>query len=395
MKHEQPEVIREDFNYADYRNYMDSITVGARKTGLLDEELAQEAVMDRRTICMEFNGTQVPVFVPLEYVAGFDFERSRLIAEKNRTDGRIGGSHPEIYYFSAPNSSSSDVIAGISRATETLVSRTRNASIFYDFSEEDMTTEDVLAHSIAACGALGRVVKLELEDAEYKPYTDQEPGEASISFYVFDITNAHNLISTISIREAITRLRETGELDENIMVLTGNELAEKPELLEQMWQIFRRRFQDLGKNHPVSMEDSREEVVGQLCDPGAVSFIYLVNREAACFSYLLQNPEECYWLNQGFIQEKVIDDRKSFAYFPGIVADSDKGSHLSLPVFRAIIDTLHATGEDFRIAFENTNLSELYIPKLTYAAVDASRDKFIPSQPIKIDNQVYRLLELS
>ena len=108
---------------------------------------------------------------------------------------------------------------------------------------------------------------------------------------------------------------------------------------------------------------------------------------------LPENFESLYWLNTGFLSDQQENANKlTPIFFPGIVA-SGAGGNYAAEVIGLFAREAAAVGINARVYFENTNLSEMYIPRIVHDAI-ATEPRITVNQPRKIDQTMYRLVSI-
>ena len=79
--------------------------------------------------------------------------------------------------------------------------------------------------------------------------------------------------------------------------ISGKELRQNPDLADELWQLYQSRFLELGTNHPVSMEDSREFFDHHILHGETNTVIKFDNEgHVACFAYYTRDLNRCAWL---------------------------------------------------------------------------------------------------
>lgn len=367
------------FDFEPYRDYCDAVTVGARKLGLLDKELALKAISDPRSIVVENQGHIIPAFVPFEYAAGYDQERSMKIVEDK------GVPYEGIFYFCLPPSNiPEDQLGNVSKALAG-----KNVAIFFDHSQNDRQTETIIAKVV-------QDAMLYYQEAGLIDKRTGNDSKASISLYTTkaNLTDRPDIPIQLSFSSAYNYFVAAGKNQKyprrGVSVFSGSEISNHRELQEQIWQLYQSRFQWLGEEHPLSMEDAEEEFFGQIQNPNTEIFVNFSEGKIVGVMDTMTRPEDIYWLNPGFFENLTLEENRKILFIPGIVADP---RHLgqSGPLITKLCEMASCTGNDYKIIFENTNLSELYVPKLGHRFANRSGNYEL-SFPAVEDRHFYRLI---
>jgi hypothetical protein len=375
------------FDFIGYRARLDSEALGSRKIGLLSQELAERACLDQRTVVASIDGLSIPILVPIEYVDGYDSGRSIQIA-------RTGGRNPEGAVYSLPVSS--DIIERLI-ASDELMNELRShlgegTKIYFEHTmdAEDRMTEAAI-ELLAALGVMWREIPLHDKGAP------AENAQAAMSFYV---TPTHHVEASVDsggdisiydeFREAVLSGEHEMFPDSGVTILSADDLS--PEMRDRLWVLYKERFQDLGSNHPISMEDTRE-LFDELVDArGTTLSVYFSNAEPVAFMFFMTDPASLSWLNQQYIEAHLVTDT-NLLFFPGIVAKADGVGKYAKPTIQLPTVMASRTSREYTVAFESTNRSSAYIPRLVYEYVNDS-GVLAADMPVPIDTTVYRCIEV-
>ncbi len=374
------------FDFEAYRVLLDQGAVGSRKIGLMDPDMAQQAFLDQRTVLVNTQGMSVPAIVPIEYVEGWDQERARRIAQENDSEGQ------EVYYLAL----SGDMIEQFVRQPEALAdlaSKAREGLKLYfehTLAQDDKVVEN-LGRLLSAAGLSWH--ELPLMDSQAQEGREQ----ASMSFYA--ALTHHTSVETtplepISIYERFEQLVAEGKYEkfpENGPTILGTQDLDQ-HLRDQLWDLYEQRFQDLGENHPISMEDNRDFFEQLIETQGTTLSVYFNEGRPVAFMFFMTSPESISWINSDFIEEHTRGEER-FLFFPGIVARADGVGHYAEPVIQLPTHVISQTSLDYRVCFESTNRSSGYIPRLVEDYVNATAELSI-DPPAPIDTTYYRCLEV-
>ena len=159
-------------------------------------------------------------------------------------------------------------------------------------------------------------------------------------------------------------------------MFTGAQLQANPDLVNELWGITKLGFgKQLGANHPVSMEETREFFEERLFLGQSFTVIRFADGQPMCFGSLTQGFENCPWMNPNSSQLKQqIDDSRSKGeipiYFSEVISKGQAGSGYARGIFDCVIDLTHRLPHPIRLLFESTNRSSRYIPRGVQRAFD-------------------------
>ncbi len=375
------------FDFAEYRARLDREALGSRKIGLLSEELAEQARLDHRTVTAGIDGLSIPILVPIEYVDGYDGERSMQIAH-------FGGSISGGDVYSLPISS--DILERLIASDELMNElKSRLDGGTKVFFEHTMNPEDKITQAtinlLAALGVEWREIPLHDEGAP------ADNTQAAMSYYITPTRHVEKSIGfggDASIYNLYKKAVLDGEYDmfpeSGATILSSDDLS--PEMIDRLWVLYEERFQDLGSNHPISMEDTRE-LFNELIDAqGTTLSVYFSNAEPVAFMFFMTDPSALTWLNPKYIEDHLAPDT-DLLFFPGIVAKADGVGRYAKPTIQLPTQMASRTSREYTVAFESTNRSSAYIPRLVYEYVNDS-GVLAADLPVAIDTTVYRCIEI-
>lgn len=349
----------------------------SRKSGILAAEIYDAAMNDPSTITSDFEGVRVPVLVDIKYGLGLGYDEDRAVGYAENDAPVNVLSVPVGDLDEADRQRVIDAIAGAGPR-----------SIFYADNEQRDSTA-------LTAGLAERHVNAEevpLPNYRCRP----ENRQASLSLYVCDVVTKEvepGRRSLASVQEHFDTTALPHIDDKANATLLKNGTSFTPEELEDLWRLYEDKFEFLGENHPISMEDTREDFLALISDESVMVSIRYMDNKPVCFTYFTENPENLYWLNQSYLKE-LGDDRPDLTplFFPGIVSSRAAGNHAA-EVISLFTHEASAVGLSGRIIFENTNLSEMYVPRIVQGAISQEPNCQVDT-PQKVDQTVYRLLSL-
>jgi hypothetical protein len=318
--------------------------------------------------------------------SGYDVERCyRIAGVEDDLDGQ-----GRVRYFAAPN-------APVSRTNVAVVTQELleqgSGHVFYDRHFSGAVPE-LLQQAFSEAGLAYDEVKL-LDDMATKGNE-----QASISLYGFSVDPerpAEPVNSSIDAwigeyRSSVAAGAYEHDLQNGEVMLKGDEIDD--EMYSKMWKLYVDRFQWLGEKHPVSMEDTEHEFSSVLRSPNTVIAASFKDGEPNCFAYMTSDIESVYWLNSDFLHDntKMHNDKGyDLLFFPGIVANANSTGQAG-----SVIGLMARTAADANMAryivFENTNRSEVYIPRLVHGYINRS-GRLLIAMPEMLDRTYYGCLE--
>ncbi len=357
-----------------YREGIDAATEGARKTGLFDEALYYDALEDDRTVVLEeASGSRAPVFTPLKYVAGYDINRCVELTGSSSED--------ELLYLSVVpgqiEGSTDDLI-------EALLPHVRPGDkIFFDYGEDDL----------AAATAYQRILSELPRGVEEITFgSDDNPATLSLFTTQVERKDSSQTINTTptDIQTEFDNQVATGEVEkwpENGVTVLGAEDIDD-ELFAKLWSLYENRFQWLGQNHPISMEDTVDEFRDILRKTNPLIPVAFKDGEPACFAYFFDDISMCDWLRADFMNTQAEPERVNL-FFGGIVATADGIGGYADKLIESITELAGKTGRKYKVLFESTNVSETYIPEMVSGYINKT-ESMTCHEPLKVSQHLYR-----
>jgi len=183
----------------------------------------------------------------------------------------------------------------------------------------------------------------------------------------------------------------------------GNMISELQ--ADEMWDLYNNKFDFLGEGHPISMQDSKDDFFKLLRSKNTIiAATYLIGADnninkLACFTYFIDDMDQLYWLNQGYLDEKFsvyagFKGCLTNIFTPGIVSSGSGGHYSFLPIslFARAGDT---AGLNASVLFENTNFSKRYVPRIVETAMGKTCKNTVAGPSIMVDKVTYRLWSIS
>lgn len=375
-------------SYDAYRQECDSQSQLSRKQGIFTAESYFAALKDDRTVSATTEtGICLPICTPLEHVPGFNV---RFLDQ----------TFPEGVFYVNPLLVSPEKYPEYAKEVSNTVANNGGA-VFYEFSyENDYGTKAFIA--LVADQLKEKGYELELEEFEDPAVSEEYPEFKPAAMVLFEgnlmYTGARQLHEndrgqTASLSNAFWEGVERGEipadLEEGSALYSGKQIIAQEGLINELWDIYKDRFSDLGSHYPVSLEDSFEEFVEMIANPDTMTAIAYANSKVACFTFLVEKFEAAPWLNANSLRNYYSEETPY--YFPGIVARRDTSGR-AFEVLYAIGRAAKFAKLDFKILYECTNHSAMYIPDIIEKAAEHSG--LVTVNTKQLESIAYRALRL-
>jgi len=362
----------------------------SRRRGILSEELYTEIVKDPSTGFINFDNSRIPVLMDLSHGMAMGYDTVRCQKNANELS-------PNIKILTLPfhelNDDERNQLAGL------IQSYGKCALYFSDHNNDESIAmsetfnktgirhaEKPLVDSRAAKGDEQAALYLYSCCAEQKPERGKRKKLRLADVQDFYEKNAEPFYTSDG--KAMTTLN------------MGDKISDKE--AEEMWRIYDDMFNFLGgEEHPISMQDSKEDFYKLLRSNStmiAATYKKLENgaNELTCFTYFIDDMNNLYWLNQDFFK-KNSDNNPDYitdVFTPGLVSKGIDRSYapLSIGFFSRIADE---TGLSANVTFENTNLSKRYVPRIVDASMGRACKYTVVRPSSLIDKVTYRLWSIS
>ena len=378
LKSELPVV---DFSdYAEICNYQND---NSRRRGILSSELYAEISEDPSTGFIKSGALRVPALIDVKFgpSMGYDTKKCRQYAEDFSENIKVLA----LPFHSLNGEEQRQVVELIDSSDST-------ALYFSDHGGDESTAlrealtdrgigyqEKPLINSRASKGDEQAALSMYVCSTRRKTPETATPNISFIDVYGYYEKNLGPDFSSDG----------NTKVDLNI----GSKLTDKQ--VADMWSLFDDKFEALGDNHPMSMQDSVDYFLQMVkSDDTIIASAYSKrddNYELDCFVFFIDNIESLFWLNSDFMKQH-IDAREDnlVIYTPGIVSSAVGASHASR-VIRLFSKACQGDGANVDIFYENTNLSKKYIPRIVDRAIAGSFEdmEYKPSE--LIDQIDYRL----
>lgn len=352
--------------------FYDQIATGVRKVGMIDRDALQEALADPRTVTATVeDGREVAVMVPIDYAAGAGYDVERCTSEI------LPPGHKNETYLYLPTGGFLTHVDD--REYIQLVNRLAGMGdgyIFSAYGERDDPNTSSQAELAALLHDAGKVkTDIPLSDSQSRPGHEL----ASLSLYGMDMPRRDDSqdwepVAWEDLYSAYERGVAEGkyehDMENGTVVLRGSDLTD--EQVSDMWEVYQDRFEWLGENHPISMEDNKVDFMKVLRSDSTLCSVKFKDGRPVCFADVVGDMDELYWLNGDFLNDAERMDvapNQRVVFFPGIVSNGE-GSRSSFEVIGLLANVFTDAKAPAKIVFENTNRSENYVPRIVSISVN-------------------------
>lgn len=374
-------------SYEEYRGLCDGMQPNVyRETGIAHEEGYQAANEDDRTVYVELNGKRLPLLTPLEHAGGYVTEKTQELTGAEN-----------LYILALPPSFAEEMDIDLEAhfqelgensavIVETATEDTRAIKdLFTDrLGAEDWVAHDFLDERLKDFPKEMQMARISLYEAHFEALDD----EGKLIPY-----------KDVPLHEVFEEeVAENGPTNTEIM--GADRVAANDELLEQLWAFHNKQFDELGKYHPVSMQETEEYFKYLTASEGTESIVRFKSDEEdhrvpVCQGIMLEDTEQITWVNdrsREALNEEAARNGEYVMFYYGIASNStpDEEAHYAKDVISIALRTLKRKGGKLSLFFESTTMSSLFIPRLVsdYARAEANGLK-ITQDPVAISQVDY------
>lgn len=346
--------------FDDYVEICNHNNDSSRRRGILSGEMYEDIIKDPNTGFIELVGRQVPVFMDVNngIAMGYDAEKCKKYAEDLSENVKI----LTLPFHELNDDEKLQVV-------ELIIAGGKCALYFSDHDDDESN-------------ALGEMLdKINIQHTE-TPLIDSRAARGDEQAAIFLYSCCAEQKSDRGERKKLSLGEVQDYYDKNVgtfytpdgktatTLSMGDKISDQQ--AEEMWLIYDSMFDFLGEDHPISMQDSKEDFF-KLMRSNSVMVAATYDREEndvnklVCFTYFHDDMSKLYWLNQKLLNEKA-DSSNSAEYItniftPGIVSAGVGRSYASLPI-SVFAKAGDEAGLSTNIFYENTNLSKRYIPRI-------------------------------
>jgi len=330
------------------KSYYSNINAVGPQIEGIDPRNLKKAINDKSSIKERiYNRLKLPVLVPLEYANWINpdfFEKK-------------GYSANELLYSSVPQGAYTDKDKQFVQNIFAKASRKGFKGVVFDYFED------------------GQVFGLDSDETKVDNLETSE-GPARISqFYM--------------------RLKASGEHLENYVPNKRIKTIPKEEVdkyFDQIWTIYNSQFQALVDDHPIKGEIQSDELRKVLSSDKCLLKAYLdPDGNIISFGYLVTDLSLCPWLNIDYFDK--ISEGIPTAYCSGIASSKDNSLLTSYSLVNAFAYDMAKQWPKGNLAFECSNVSAKYMPKIVERCF--KKEKLYEIESITETRYHYKLIRLS
>ncbi|HET8669559.1 MAG TPA: hypothetical protein VFM05_02730 [Candidatus Saccharimonadales bacterium] len=381
--------------YEEYRTFCNTETNAFRLIGIQNPDAYEAAKQDPRTVFCNIYGKRYPAATPIGYEARYEAERCQELTGK-----------PDVLLLSIPLCK----VYGGAMAAEHLTGGSGLSSDFAILVEE----MNVMGHHrnkeadhqalVEALSAFGPMQANEF----VHPQLETVPGHETAWMGIYGFSFAAKYEKTMPDEVDPDTAFETawlehcaesgkspipGEAAEGTYILNAEQLRQHPEIVDALWSISEVGFgKVLGAFHPISMEVTRRFFDEQIMADGIHTAVRYHEGVPVSFGFLALNMEHQDWIdNKSTVMQQEIqgaaDRNETLVHVFELISNGPKGMSFSPDILRAFLEIAGRTGRRYRVLFESTNLSAIYIPKIATRQV-AQSDWVDMSSPVRLLDKV-------
>lgn len=364
---DDPDII----SFEDYRKLCDE-TDGFRKIGIQDLESYESILEDERTVFIDHENQRIPLIASLEHEKMYDDDRVLLLSGKKNA-----------MLLAVP----------VSRLGE------MGSNVLHEIDEDTIIMIEEFVPTDES-------TNLEEHDVSRLPFADAEPFNfinpdlsdfpqnetawmAAYRFEALPVDGPTRLYegdpaagdfiaawNRLCIKRNLPAL--PGENPAGTFVLSAEQLAQRPDIIEQLWEISQIGFgKILGAHHPISMEFNKQFFDKQIAADNTVTSVHYVDGKIECFGFLGLDLKNNEWQNEEStaIQNelsKAKAEQRILLHFYELIGRGQRGMAYAKHVLNTLFDTTAEMGYPVTVFFESTNLSSLYIPPLIVREMNKS-----------------------
>lgn len=357
--------------FEDYRELCDAYSsIAFRKVGLVDEQNYRLIHNDPSTVWANIHNKKVPLFVDIRRAGGYDGGRTIELTEAQ--NGYLLTCPPALIRDSGIN-----LGEAVKRLDGAIIVETDSAAS----AEEKKWLTEELSSGAEVWEAYDFIDKRLLQNPEnvnanmsiYEARYVARDNEGLI------VPRNHKTFKQVFEEEKKENL--SGEND--VRLIEAHDLRNNPELFDQLWALCDEKFEWLGDFHPVSMQETKDFFSSIVFSDSTHTLVRSKKNdkgddEAVCAGFFMDGTDGLGWLHPKYIEKVLSETHKNHEevqYFYGIVSKSNPEKQLGYAeeLIRAYSRLVRRLGGEYRLIFESTNMSSMYIPRLVkeYSAREA------------------------
>lgn len=376
-----------ELDYEGYRKIVDGLNTAFRDTGIVDSAGYDRAMRDPRTVKLQIGGKlELPLFAPMEHVAGYDLKRTRALTGEE-----------EVLVMAVPIEAMTAQDAEVV-ATDEAREQLEHSAIVME-TDHDVTNDirEVMPTILAEYAGF------DLQEFLDTRIQLSEQQSANMGFYSIELEAIDDAGEPIPRRStdfqaAFHELVEQGyPLTEKTKLLDVHRLREDEATVDEIWELCKDRFEWLGDAHPVSMEDTKDFFVQVVLNEDTHTLVrYDDEGRVGCLGFFISGLDECEWLSQKFRDKMTAQTEEKDQlplYFHGIASKSQNGMHYAKDIMQLLSRINRQMGGDYNVMFESTNMSGQYIPRLVEQYVAESDGLAVAESTKKVSQVDYWYLK--
>lgn len=353
----EPTPERTAADYETYRKVVDTFSPAFRKVGIVDEAGYERAMRDPRTVRMSIGTMDLPLLAPLEHASGYDVERTqRLTGQDN------------VYIMATPLS----VLAAPDTnvyADKSEFQPEASAILVETAHSETADVQEVLPDILNETGPY--------ETAQFLDKRIRNPEQQPAMMAMYEtrfeaVDEAGEFIPATgkNFFEAFDELEAEGHpATTHTKLLHVDQLRDNEKLVDQLWDLCSDRFDWLGDEHPVSMEDTKNFFIQMVLNDKTHTLVrYNDDSEPRGLGVFMPDLDECPWIKPEFREMLTATTKNAgegMGYFFGIATkNAEDAVRYGKDIMQMLALITHRRGGAHRLFFESSNMSSRYIPRL-------------------------------
>ncbi len=344
-------------SYDEYEDYR-SKNNRALRVGIFGEDITT-AIKNPGTITLDYKNSKgkdvtVPALVPVELLEWFSAD---VVKAKYGSDAKI------LCYVHPPTPTPETR----AKIQEMLDKKIADGYIIITEKYFDDTDSPIAAFLESA---------KENDEKYAMEYFGDEQLPSTVDFFTGIVDVGHesgsHIVDTSSLSDVYNKAIQDGEIAFDGQNGAGLVTIIDEDVSEEIWDIYKRPFDELGANDPTQAGFTKRMLLEILKDPSIAKIVNRVDGDITTLLIFLQDFEKAPWFNKAYYEKYYNRYVKTnnVLMFPGIVSDDTKrGNNYAMKVIDLAAELIKKRGSDMLITFECTQISTAYIPKIVTAAV--------------------------
>jgi hypothetical protein len=377
MPLESPERQAQTVGFEEYRKLCDAATPSFRSTGIIEPEAYNRCLADPQTVWLTHQEKKVPYLVSIENAPGYDSRRCHELTKKT-----------QVYLLCLPLS----IVEGSERYEE---GPDPSAAIIVESPKATTTEARTVLPSLISYATIWQPKEFldpRNRDTEKQPAT-MHIFEAELAPPNTNTQKGAGNMQTAWRQYTHERQQSGAAIDPNndAFFYSPTDLRGNKGLTEKLWAICESRFEELGRYHPVSMEESKDFFVNSLTADNTYTVIKYEDGEPVCFGFFSFGLNDCTWLSDTFkrsVEEGAQSNGQTIVYYPEIVRRKGLETQ-ALQVIGLQTDLVSRLNTPVRLLFESSNRSAAYMPFIVQKYVAGTGSLRLTSEINELDSLHY------